>query len=95
MLLSGFGFKVRCGRDEVDASLRPRSEFDRLPLGRKRNFAKSLWRERTGLGRGNELFPKPKSRSITKHVPSLARRQPCRSHVARAVESRAFWRVSW
>ena len=35
-----------------------------------------------------------RTRETHKHVPSLARRQPCRSHVARAVESRAFWRVS-
>ncbi len=30
---------------------------------------------------------------MRKHVPSLARRQPCRSHVARAVKSRAYSRV--
>jgi hypothetical protein len=49
MLLSRFGFKVRCDRDEVDASLRPRSEFDGLFLGRERTFAKTLVRKRTGL----------------------------------------------
>ena len=48
-----------------------------------------------GPSRKRERFRGLERRWNAEHGSSLARRQPCRSDVARAVESRAFWRVPW